>query len=138
MRIARLTQRRDFLAAAEHGRRFRSPVFTVQVNDAPRGAAEAGLRLGLTASRKVGGAVERNRIRRRLRAAAKIALAGQLERPCDVVVVARPETLIADFRAMVADLSVALDRARPGGNRRGQPSGKRPLSEKPARAVSET
>ncbi|WP_332685487.1 ribonuclease P protein component [Bosea sp. (in: a-proteobacteria)] len=138
MRIARLTQRKDFLAAAEHGRRFRSPVFTVQVNDARRAAPEAGLRLGLTASRKVGGAVERNRIRRRLRAAAKIALAGQVDRSCDVVVVARPETLIADFRAMVADLSVALDRARPGGSRRGQPSGKRPLSKKPARAVSET
>ncbi|MBN9435652.1 ribonuclease P protein component [Bosea sp. (in: a-proteobacteria)] len=138
MRIARLTQRRDFLAAAEHGRRFRSPAFTVQVNDQRHDAAESGLRLGLTASRKVGGAVERNRIRRRLRAAAKLALAGQLERPCDVVIVARPETITAGFSAMVADLSVALDRARPGGNRRGPPSGKRPLPEKPARADSET
>ena len=118
MRIARLTQRRDFLAAAEHGRRFRSPAFTVQVNDQRRDAAETGLRLGLTASRKVGGAVERNRIRRRLRAAAKLALAEQLDRSCDVVVVARPETIAADFRAMVADLSVALDRARPSSGKR--------------------
>jgi len=72
-----------------------------------------GLRLGLTASRKVGNAVKRNRIRRRLRAAAGIALAEQAGRPCDVVIVARPETLAADFQLLIADLSVALDRARP-------------------------
>jgi ribonuclease P protein component len=112
MRLARLTQRKDFLAAAEHGRRFRSPAFTVQVLDKPE---QEGLRLGLTASRKTGNAVVRNRIRRRLRAAAALALAEQAERPCDLVVVARPETVQADFTAMVAGLSVALERARPAG-----------------------
>lgn len=119
MRLARLTQRKDFLAAAEHGRRFRSAAFTVQVNDQPRKAGD-GLRLGLTASRKTGNAVVRNRIRRRLRAAAALALAAQAGRVCDLVIVARPETLTADFSAMVADLAVALDRARPtvGGKRR--------------------
>jgi ribonuclease P protein component len=118
MRLARLTQRKEFLAAAEHGRRFRSSAFTVQVLDAPPPAATGadghdGLRLGLTASRKVGNAVKRNRIRRRLRAAAGIALAEQAGRACDVVIVARPETLAADFQLLVAELSVALDRARP-------------------------
>lgn len=120
MRLARLTQRKDFLAAAEHGRRFRSSAFTVQVLDKP---AQEGLRLGLTASRKTGNAVVRNRIRRRLRAAAALALAGQAGKPCDLVIVARPETVGADFTAMVADLSVASDRARPagGGKRRSAP-----------------
>lgn len=119
MRLARLTQRKDFLAAAEHGRRFRSSAFSVQVNDQPRQGqtrkAGDGLRLGLTASRKTGKAVIRNRIRRRLRAAAALALADQAGRVCDLVIVARPETLTADFSAMVADLAVALDRARPAG-----------------------
>ncbi|MGE7469044.1 ribonuclease P protein component [Bosea sp. NPDC003192] len=120
MRLARLTQRKDFLAAAEHGRRFRSSAFTVQVLDKP---AQEGLRLGLTASRKTGNAVVRNRIRRRLRAAAALALAEQAGKPCDLVVIARPETVQADFTAMVADLSVAFDRARPagGGKRRSAP-----------------
>ena len=36
-------------------------------------------------------------------------------RPCDVVIVARPETLTAPFPQLIADLSVALDRARPAG-----------------------
>ncbi len=120
MRLARLTQRKDFLAAAEHGRRFRSSAFTAQVLDKPE---QEVLRLGLTASRKTGNAVVRNRIRRRLRAAAALALAEQTGKPCDLVIVARPETVQADFTAMVADLSVAFDRARPagGGKRRSAP-----------------
>ena len=118
MRLARLTQRSEFLAAADHGRRFRSSAFTAQVLDReePDVSGEKGsrgLRLGLTASRKTGNSVKRNRIRRRLRAAAALALAGQTARPCDVVVVARPETLTADFATLVQDLSVAIARARP-------------------------
>lgn len=118
MRLARLIQRKDFLAAAEHGRRFRSSAFTAQVRDAREDEPRTGLRLGLTASRKAGNAVERNRIRRRLRAAADLALAGQEGQPCDIVIVARPETLRADFGMLVADIAVAIDRARPPGKRR--------------------
>lgn len=125
MRLARLTQRKQFLAAADQGRRFRSSAFTVQVLDAPvreAGGSDArepdGLRLGLTASRKVGNAVKRNRIRRRLRVAAAEALADQAGRPCDVVIVARAETLTADFRTLVSELSVAIERARPQGQGR--------------------
>jgi ribonuclease P protein component len=113
MRLDRLTQRKEFLAAAEHGRRFRSSAFTAQVRDAAAEEARDGLRLGLTASRKVGNAVRRNRIRRRLRAAAEAALAAQAGRPCDIVIVARPETLTAGFETLIADLSVAIERARP-------------------------
>jgi len=115
MRLARLTQRRDFLAAAEHGRRFRSSAFTAQVLDKPE---QDGLRLGLTASRKTGNAAVRNRIRRRLRAAAAQALAGQAGKPCDVVIVARPETVGAAYATLVAEIAVAIDRARPSGKRR--------------------
>ncbi|KQU54950.1 hypothetical protein ASG72_04935 [Bosea sp. Leaf344] len=112
-RLSRLKQRKDFLAAAAHGRRFRSSAFSAQVRDAAPEEGQDGLRLGLTASRKTGNSVKRNRIRRRLRAAAAIALAAQAGRPCDIVVVARPETLTAPFPLLVAELSVALDRARP-------------------------
>lgn len=113
MRLARLTQRKEFLAAAEHGRRFRSPSFTVQVRDAAAEEGRDSLRLGLTASRKTGNAVKRNRIRRRLRAAAAKALAGQTDRACDVVVIARSEVLGTTFDRLVADLSVAIERAKP-------------------------
>jgi len=72
-RLSRLKQRKDFLAAAAHGRRFRSSAFSAQVRDAAPEEGQDGLRLGLTASRKTGNSVKRNRIRRRLRAAAAIA-----------------------------------------------------------------
>jgi ribonuclease P protein component len=118
MRLARLTQRKEFRAAAEHGRRFRSSAFMAQVRDAapdePRkDGGPVALRLGLTASRKTGNAVKRNRIRRRLREAAKQALASQSERPCDIVVIARSDVLTAQFKTLVADLSIAIDRAKP-------------------------
>lgn len=131
MRLARLKQRKQFLAAAEHGRRFRSSAFYAQVRDAAADEAHDGLRLGLTASRKVGNAVKRNRIRRRLRAAAEIALAPEIGRSCDVVIVARPETLTAKFDTLVAELSVTIERARPArpGQGRGPRAGKRPSSE---------
>jgi ribonuclease P protein component len=132
MRLARLKQRKQFLAAAEHGRRFRSSAFYAQVRDAAADEGQNGLRLGLTASRKVGNAVKRNRIRRRLRAAAEIALASESSRACDVVIVARPETLTAKFETLITDLSVTIDRARPAHAGRGPKSGKRPTS-KPQR-----
>ena len=131
MRLARLTQRKEFLAAADHGRRFRSSTFLVQVRDAAPEEERDGLKVGLTASRKTGNAVKRNRIRRRLRAAAALALRDQTHRPCDVVIVARAETIGADFQSLVADLSVAIDRARPQkpqAHRRGSKSPAKPSS----------
>ncbi len=123
MRLARLTQRKQFLAAADKGRRFRSSAFTVQVLDGTQRPeddkpVEDGLRIGLTASRKVGNAVIRNRVRRRLRVAAQQAFAAQAGRPCDVVIVARTETLTAPFEMLVGELSVAIERARPQGQGR--------------------
>src|SRR4051812_18880268 len=65
----RLTQRADFLAAAA-GLQANARAFVVQ---ARRRDDDEPARLGLTVSRKVGSAVERNRARRRLRAVVKAA-----------------------------------------------------------------
>lgn len=132
MRLARLTQRKQFLAAADHGRRFRSSTFLVQVRDAAPDEERDGLKLGLTASRKTGNAVKRNRIRRRLRAAAEQALRDQTHRRCDVVIVARAETIGTDFQSLVADLSVAIDRARPQKPRTDRRASKPPHAPQPS------
>jgi ribonuclease P protein component len=132
MRLARLTQRKQFLAAADKGRRFRSPAFTAQVRDALPEEERSGLRLGLTASRKTGNAVKRNRIRRRLRAAAAEALRDQTTTPCDIVIVARPDVLCADFQALIADLSIAIDRARPQKPRGTSSADRRPREKRVA------
>jgi ribonuclease P protein component len=62
----RLIKRRDFLAAAS-GRRFHSERMTVQGRLRDDGIT--GMRVGFTLTKRVGNAVERNRIKRRLRAA---------------------------------------------------------------------
>jgi ribonuclease P protein component len=67
-----------------------------------------GVRVGFTVTRKVGHASERNRIRRRLRAAAAAAAPGWPTVNLDVVVVARREAIGAAFQELVADLTRAL------------------------------
>ncbi len=64
----RLIKRSDFLAAAS-GRRFHSERMTVQGR--LRDDENPGMRVGFTLTKRVGNAVERNRIKRRLRAAVR-------------------------------------------------------------------
>ena len=68
--IERLKKRPDFLAAAE-GRRFHTERMTAQGRLRNPDACP-GLRLGFTITKRVGHATERNRIRRRLRAALSV------------------------------------------------------------------
>ena len=88
------------------------------------------VRVGFTASRKVGGAVERNRAKRRLRAAAEAVLPLYGLPGNDYVLVARRETLTRPFDGLLGDLKSALaaaharlgqsppgDKPRPGDNR---------------------
>lgn len=67
-------------------------------------------RVGFTASRKVGGAVERNRARRRLRAAVELVMPLHAAPGNDYVVIARKGTLKLPFGELVADLERALRR----------------------------
>ncbi len=105
VRLGRLTKRPDFLAAAS-GRRFHTERMTVQGR--LRGDDALGLRFGLTVTRRVGHATERNRIKRRLRAAMQAAAAGHAGTNVDVVVIGRRDILTADYRGLIDDLRRAL------------------------------
>lgn len=134
MRLTRLTERSQFLAAAGNGRRFRASAFTAQVLDRPAPDEDAtdsadpaparGLRIGLTASRHVGNAPVRNRIRRRLRVAAQQALQQVADQPLDLVLVARREVLSLPFDRLRSDIADSLVRAR----KPGPPRSKSPTS----------
>jgi ribonuclease P protein component len=71
-------------------------------------AGEARLRIGFTVTKRVGHAVERNRIRRRLRRAVLDARPPRPDMPVDVVVIARRDALTAEYRVLVEDLERAL------------------------------
>ena len=104
-RIGRLTKRADFVAAAS-GRRFHTERMTVQGR--LRADDDRGLRYGLTVTRKIGHATERNRIKRRLRAAVQAAVAGHSMTSVDVVVIGRRDILAADYEVLIEDLRRAL------------------------------
>lgn len=74
------------------------------------GQAEAneGLRVGFTVSRKVGNAVIRNRVRRRLRAVAAEMLPDHAEPGHDYVLIGRAGALKRPYDALRGDLEVSL------------------------------
>ena len=113
MRIATLKKRRDFLRVRGAGRRWAAPGLVLQAAPAAAAAAdaEAGLvRVGYTATRRIGNAVARNRAKRRLRAAVAHVMPASAQCGCDYVVIARAATLTRPFDALTGDLCAALAR----------------------------
>ncbi len=109
---ATLLKRADFLRISAAGTRRVTPGFILQV--APHiEDASAALRVGFTASRKVGNAVARNRAKRRLRALADKVMPEAADPALDYVFIGRTETLKRDFAAMERDLRHALKKAAP-------------------------
>ena len=106
-----LNKRADFLACAR-ARKAPTPAFVLQARRrAAEEAPDAGIRVGFTASKKVGNSVARNRAKRRLREIARLVLISEGRDGWDYVLVGRPETTATrDFAAMRGDLSRALQK----------------------------
>jgi ribonuclease P protein component len=106
-RLATLTRRPEFLRVRA-GSRWATPAFVLEARR--RGGPAAGARFGFTVSKQVGGAVERNRIRRRLKAAVRDVLLEHARGDFDYVLIARRAALDAIFASLVSDLVNALER----------------------------
>lgn len=104
-RPGRLKTRADFRRVGR-GVRFDTPAFTLQAALGPDSSRPP--RIGLTVTKKTGNAVERNRMKRRFRAAAAAARDG-LRPGRDYVMVARRSALSVPFAVLVGDLSRALE-----------------------------
>jgi ribonuclease P protein component len=115
----RLTKRAEFQRVSR-GRRASVEAFTLQSRrreEAAEAAKEAvsGARVGLTVTKSVGGAVERNRVRRRLKEALRAAAPLEAEGDHDYVLMARREALGRRFAALVDDVRTAFRAARRRG-----------------------
>jgi len=108
--MERLRQRADFLAAAS-GTRTTAAAFVLQarkrVDDGPA-------RFGFTVSKKVGNAVERNRVRRRLREIVRGAGSNRIRSGHDYVLVGRRAALKVPFARIAEDFEGALRRVHKG------------------------
>jgi ribonuclease P protein component len=105
-----IRRRADFVRA-RRGRQIRRSCFTMQVlsNELPCA------RLGLTVTKKIGNAVVRNRIKRRLRAAASDVLPSNGQPGVDYVLIARRKAMTVGYPALLDELRTALhDAATPG------------------------
>jgi ribonuclease P protein component len=107
-RPRRLTKRAEFLAV-RRGEKRRGRYFLVEVLD--RGDADPP-RVGYTVTRKVGNAVVRNRIRRRLREAVRVHAADDMAPGSDYVIVGREDALFAPFAELKAELSRRIRRPK--------------------------
>ena len=105
LQIERLKNRPEFLAAAKGASCARGAV-VVQALD--RADALATVRAGFTATRKVGGAVVRNRAKRRLREAARRMLPLHGRPGCDYVFIARGGTTARPWLRLLDDVKSAL------------------------------
>lgn len=108
-RSSRLLRHADFERVYERGRRHFSSSLTAFYwpRAQPEAAGVRGVRVGFTVSRALGGAVQRNRIRRRLREAVR------LSRPpvtvdADVVINPRKSALTADFAVLLNEVRRAF------------------------------
>src|SRR5947209_12256594 len=105
-----LSRRADFLAA-NRGRRAPMPGFILLLRD--RADGDPALRLGLTVSRKVGGAVVRNRMKRRFRALARELLPESGVAGADMVLIGRPGGIERDYALLRDELRRALRKVTP-------------------------
>src|SRR3954466_11098305 len=106
--MERMRQRADFLAAAS-GLKVHAGAFVLQ---ARRRDDEGPARVGFTVSKKVGGAVERNRVRRRLREVVRLSPVGCLRMGHDYVLIGRRAALSLPFERMTEDFYGAVRRLR--------------------------
>lgn len=131
--LLRLKRREDFLRVAATRRRWVTPAFILQARErsreeqsdrgtggsagsvaAPPGPVQREVRVGFTVSRKVGNAVVRNRVRRRLRAAAAAVLPGRAKPGFDLVLIGRTGAMTHPFERIKRDLDAALGRVGAG------------------------
>ncbi|MCB9990123.1 MAG: ribonuclease P protein component [Rhodospirillales bacterium] len=107
--VGRLKKRSDFLRVQRENRKWVSKSMIVQIAPAPG----AQSRYGITVTKRLSkSAVVRNRIKRRLRAAACEVLPGFKIDPADIILIGRPDTETLPYDTLKNDLAWCLRKLR--------------------------
>ena len=125
MPLETLKKRAQFLRI-RGGRRHATPAFVLEgkaraapgESDLSAHSETTGARFGFTVTKKLGGAVDRNRIRRRLKAAAERAGVPRAKPNFDYVVIARRTAIDRPFDNLLDDFATALGRLHVDGPNR--------------------
>jgi ribonuclease P protein component len=102
--VQHVRRRPEFQKVYEQGERVRARLMTVMVLPTERPIS----RLGIAATRKLGGAVVRNRAKRLVR---EVFRRARVPTGLDIVVIPRPEMLDAEYRVVEAEFGYVLRRA---------------------------
>ena len=111
-RLVMLSRPEDFAALQGEGTVRSHPLLVVRI----RRTGLVETRFGISTGRKLGGAVVRNRVRRRLRESLR-AMAPSFQPGWDVLIIARPPVISADFQALAGALQNLLRRGGVLGGR---------------------
>ena len=112
--ISPLRKRSQFVRIAQNGRKFSSAGVILQMRkldediDLQNQRGKKIIEVGYTASQRVGGAVSRNKAKRRLRSVAAKVLLKHAKWNHGYVLVARPSTNEVDFYSLVEELEYCL------------------------------
>jgi len=106
--LRRLVRRSEFLAA-NAGKRVPMPGFVLLVR--PREDGDSAMGVGFTVTRKIGGAVVRNRMKRRFRALARDVLPDLGQPGADHVLIGRSGGIERDYALLGTELRKALAKA---------------------------
>ena len=102
--IETLKKRRDFVRVQNASRKRRGKRLVILKDQS---LSQDSLRIGYTVSKRVGNAVVRNRVKRRLREMTRMS-AALLEPGWDYVVIARPQAALAGYQSLLKDFECQL------------------------------
>ena len=114
----RLKSRPQFLAVRK-GEQRKGPLFLLEVLN--RDEPDTAPRVGFTVTKKHGNAVERNRMRRRLREAVRLSAQFAMKPGHDYVIVARRDLLNAPFERIGRSLRERIENSKNIHGRRPAP-----------------